>query len=186
MVSPSALGSGKGKVPSRRSSHCPVKKCPAYLVPVTNKFGEELLATYRLDEVPAEPPPVASLMFGVPHASDLDTYRHFMHLHVPAPTDYLTPNKSWILLRYHGEIRYAKRVLWTMYNERRRRTDDLVYRQSTGSAFMPPGHVIGVGKPVPIRHAFPGLTPDTSRGFSLAASSIHGKESRSTGKWHWS
>jgi G:T-mismatch repair DNA endonuclease (very short patch repair protein) len=173
----------KEPVALRRSDapHCPVRSCSAVGVPLLDKFGGVLTGTYLLDRAPAIKPVVTSLMIGVPQAAVLQEYLDFTHLFAAAPTDYLTPHESWVLLRHQGRITHAKRVLWTMFNERRRRTDDSAYRSTTGSAFMAPGHVIRVDEAVPIRRAFRWL--DARHGGGLTAGSILDQKGGEPFRW---
>lgn len=164
-----------------QANGCPVFDCAAHGDLLLDRYSGLLIGTYLLDRTRDEKPVVASLMVGVPRNADLDEYLNFTHLYAAAPTDYLTPDKSWVLLRHQGRITHAKRVLWTMFNERRRRTDDSAYRSATGSAFMPPGHVIRVGEPVPIRRAFRWLDGRHSQG--LTAGSII--DPRGGQPFHW-
>ncbi len=161
--------------------HCTVRLCSAVGVPLIDKFGGPLAGIYLLDRVPVIKPVVTSLMVGVPQEAVLQEYLDFTNLFAAAPTDYLTPHKSWVLLRHHGRITHAKRVLGTMFNERRRRTDDSAYRSTTGSAFMPPGHVIRVDESVPIRRAFRWL--DARHGGGLTAGSI--LDQKGGEPFHW-
>ena len=142
-----------------RSSSCPIRRCPTYGVALLTRTGEQLTGTYLRARLPDPVPPVTSIIFGVPRHSDLSQYVDFTHLFAPAPTDYLTPGRSWVLLRHRGEVRYARRVLWTMYNERRRRTDDRAYRSLSGSAYLPSGHVIRLAPAQRLRRAFAWLDP---------------------------
>lgn len=133
---------------------CPFRMCPAHGVQLVDRQGAALAGVFLEQEGRTEDPPVTSIVFGVPKHADLDVYREFTHLYLPAPTEYLVPHRSWILLRHQGVIRYAKRVRWATYNERRRRSEDPNYESNRGSKLMAPGHVVAVGPAVPIRRAF--------------------------------
>lgn len=136
------------------ATSCPFRRCPAHGIELADRGGAALSGVFLEQEGRSEDPPVTSIVFGVPKDADLDVYREFTHLYLPAPTEYLVPHRSWILLRHQGGIRYAKRVEWATYNERRRRSEDPNYESNRGSKLMAPGHVVAVGPSVPIRRAF--------------------------------
>lgn len=138
-----------------RQVSCPFRGCPAYGVELTDGKGNPLEGTFLAQEGRTETPPITSIVYGVPRGSDLGTYKEFTHIYLPAPTEYLVPHRSWILLRHQGVIRYAKRVLWATYNEKPRRSDDPDYKSNTGTRFMRAGHEVAVGPAVSIRRAFP-------------------------------
>lgn len=141
------------------ATHCPVPTCGAWTNPLLDGDSVTLSGVYLLERAPQRGPVITSFMYGVPKKSDLETYLYFTHLYAAAPTQFLTPGESWVLLRYRGTITHAKQVLGARYNERRRRTDDPTYRSAEGSSFMPPGHVIHVGDAIPIHDAFPWIAP---------------------------
>ncbi len=126
----------------------------------------ELSGFYHVGPVKVETQPITSLVVGVPKTSNLSDYLGYAYLHTVVPRAYMTPMKSWILLRHQGVIKYAKRFEWAAFNERRRRTDDMNYRSLNGTAFMPPGYVAGVGKAVPLKRAFPWIAERHSQGLT--------------------
>lgn len=145
---------------------CPIRSCLAFGVPLQDSSGQTVTGTYLLERASHKKPLTASLMLGIPKTAELEQYLGFTHLFAAAPNDYLTPNESFVFLRHHGRISYGKKVLGTYYNERRRRTEDSAYRESTGKAFLPPGHVIRVGKAVSVHKVLKDLDPRYRQGLT--------------------
>jgi len=158
-----------------------VRSCPTYGKVLTDGSNAEMFGSYLIGAPIARTQPITSLIVGVPKTSDLSDYLAFEYLHTVLPRSYMTPMKSWILLRHQGIIKYAKRFEWAAFNERRRRTDDMNYRALNGTAFMPPGYVAGVGKAVSVKRAFPWISERYSRG--LTPGSIY--DPRGGEPFHW-
>ena len=139
---------------ARRGTACPYPKCPAQGVDLLDASGSALPGKFLREVKQAQLPPVTSIVFGVPKSADLETYLDFTHLYLPAPTEYLVPHQSWILIRHRGSIGFAKRAEWATYNERHRRSEDPNFISNRGTDLMAPGHVVTVGPAVPIVEAF--------------------------------
>ncbi len=152
-----------------RATSCPVSSCPAYGQELTDSKEVTLSGSYLIGSPSPDTQPITSLVIGVPKTSNLTDYLAFTHLYTVVPQSYMTPNKSWILLRHQGVIKYAKRFEWAAYNEKRRKTDDPHYRSARGTAFMPAGYVVHVGRAVRLARAFPWIDERHRDGLTLGS-----------------
>ena len=176
-----SVTTGRSPRPAIRATACPYRGCPARGVTLQDHRGQRLLGVFVQQEGRTEASPITSVVFGVPESADLGIYKDFTHLYLPAPTGYLVPHQSWILLRHQGLIRHAKRVEWATYNEKGRRSDDPSYGSNKGSKWMSPGHVVAVGPSVPVRRAFRWIDP--RHGSGLAPGSI--RDPQGGEPFHW-
>ncbi len=87
-----------------RATSCPVSLCPAYGQELTDSKEVTLSGSYLIGSPSLDTQPVTSLVIGVPKTSNLTGYLAFTHPYTVVPQSYMTPNKSWILLRHQGVI----------------------------------------------------------------------------------
>ncbi|MBI1352091.1 MAG: DUF559 domain-containing protein [Actinomycetales bacterium] len=160
---------GQSAYPVREATCCHRAGCPARGVLHVSSTGDAGRAKFYLSDVP-QPPEVVAYMIGAPRESDISTYEDFRYLYAPAPTGYLIPDQTHLLIRHRGVIRKALPIVASYYSESPRRTEDEAYVGATGRRSLGPGHVIEVGRAISLRRAFPWLDARHHKG--LVAGSV--------------